>query len=99
MTLQAQNLAQRAVAAGRQVQDYVENNVKDSNIVNSARITVDAIRDSIDGSLSEATGAVADPVTEVATRAAEITSSPSSLLGAISSLFGFGAKKSNDLNN
>jgi|TARA_X000000950_G_scaffold72161_2_gene89554 hypothetical protein len=97
MTLQAQNLAQRAVAAGRQVQDYVENNVKDSNIVNSARITVDAIRDSIDGSLSEATGAVADPVTEVATRAAEITSSPSSLLGAISSLFGFGAKKSNDL--
>jgi len=101
MTFQAQNLARRAAAAGRQVEDFVESAVRDSNIVNSAGITVNAIRDSIDGAVEEIAGAVADPINEVASRATEMQSILGNPGGALLSviaggLFG-GSKKGNDL--
>ena len=99
MTFQAQNLARRAAAAGRQVADYVENAVQDTNIVNSANIAVNSIADSVTGAVQDAVGAVVDPITEVTDRVAEIqsaVSNPASLLSSVLGFFG-GALRPNEL--
>ena len=99
MTFQAQNLARRAAAAGRQVADYVENAVQDTNIVNSANIAVNSIADSVTGAVQDAVGAVIDPITEVTDRVAEIqsaVSNPASLLSSVLGFFG-GALRPNEL--
>ena len=99
MTFQAQNLARRAAALGRQVEDYVENNLKDTNIVNSANIAVNALADSVHGAVQEAVGAVVDPITEVSDRVSEIANLASNPTGLLSAALGFlgGSLRPNEL--
>jgi hypothetical protein len=99
MTFQAQNLARRAAALGRQVEDYVENNINETNIVNSANIAVNALADSVNGAVQEAVGAVVDPITEIPDRVREvarIAGNPSALLSAALGFLG-GSLKPNEL--
>jgi len=101
MTFQAQNLARRAAAAGRQVEDFVENNLKNTNIVTSANIAVNAIADSVNGAVQEAVGAVVNPINELADRATELQSALGNPGGALLSAIAGGlfgdASRGNDL--
>jgi len=71
MSFSAQNLAARAKAAGKELGEFVETANKNSTIINSANIDVNAVKDSINGAVDEFIGAVADPDTEIATLASE----------------------------
>jgi len=72
MSINAQNLADRARAAGKQIEEYIDTNVnKDLPIITSANINVNALKDSVNGAIDEFIGATANPDTEVSDIAAE----------------------------